>query len=50
MSSEALVVEEKESQGKSPGLISNRQREPTNFKGVTRTCGANTGLQKYDVQ
>lgn len=27
-----------------------RQRAPTNFRGVTRTSGTNSGLQKFDVQ
>lgn len=27
-----------------------RQRAPTSYRGVTRTSGTNTGLQKFDVQ
>lgn len=27
-----------------------RQREATHYKGVTKTSGTNTGVEKYDVQ
>ena len=27
-----------------------RQREATHYKGVTKTSGINSGMEKYDVQ
>ena len=32
------------------GGSSYRQREATQYRGVTRTSGTNSGLQKFDVQ
>ena len=32
------------------GGASYRQREATQYRGVTRTSGTNSGLQKFDVQ
>lgn len=30
--------------------VSYRQREPTKYRGVTKTSGTNSGIEKYDVQ
>ena len=35
--------------GQTPS-VAYRQREPTQYRGVTRTSGTNTGLEKFDVQ
>lgn len=33
-----------------PGTNLYRHREATNYKGVTKTSGTNSGIEKYDVQ
>lgn len=37
-------------EGRSSGMSSYRQREATQYRGVTKTSGTNSGMEKYDVQ